>query len=109
MRYAVGAVAVIAVLVALPYTAVGNYLLGRTQDAIWREGVLPAIAYLDKNAPADVTVQSDSIGVLGYFSRYRVLDTMGLASPRSLTADPFGSERRSCLASSRSASSRTTS
>lgn len=71
----------LALVVAIPYTAVGNYLLTITQDQIHRQGMLAAVDYLKANVPADETIQSDSIGILGYFSDYRILDVMGLASP----------------------------
>jgi hypothetical protein len=73
----------VGLVLAVAYTSVGNYLLVNTQDNIWR-GVFPAIEYLKKNAGPGITVQSDSIGLLGYYTDYRVLDTMGLASPEVL-------------------------
>jgi hypothetical protein len=70
-------------VLAVAYTSVGNYLTVNTQDNIWR-GIFPAIEYLKNNAGPNITVQSDSIGLLGYYTDYRILDTMGLASPEVL-------------------------
>ena len=81
-RGILGGVSAVLLFAAIPYTAVGNYLLAITEDQIWRQGMGAAITYLQANVPADQVIQTDSIGILGYFTDYRILDSMGLASPQ---------------------------
>ncbi|MCC7206763.1 MAG: hypothetical protein IT323_05625 [Anaerolineae bacterium] len=80
-RIGAGAVYTLALLAAIPYTALGNHLLALRQDQIHRQGMLAAVDYLEAHVPAGKTVQSDSIGILGFYTDYRVLDVMALASP----------------------------
>lgn len=42
-----------------------------------------AVDYLNANAPEDAVVQSTNIGILSYYTPFRILDPLGLASPQA--------------------------
>lgn len=43
--------------------------------------MLEVVDYLNANAPANATVQTTNIGIIGYYTDLQILEPLGLASP----------------------------
>ena len=80
----VGVVCGAGIAAGIAFSGAANALSVRTLDRDWRDGMVKAIDYLNESAEPGSTVQSTNIGILGYGTRFRILDPLGLASPEVL-------------------------
>lgn len=78
-----GKICTVGLLAGILYSSVGNYASVAEIDRIWRDGMFRAVDYLNANAPEDAVVQSTNIGILSYYTPFRILDPLGLASPQA--------------------------
>lgn len=71
-------------LLGIIYSSIGNYLSVKTIDQIWRDGMFQIVEQLNSDADRTSVVQCTNIGILGYYTDFKVLDPLGLASPEVL-------------------------
>ncbi|MBL8145880.1 MAG: hypothetical protein JNL34_05795 [Anaerolineae bacterium] len=80
----VGIVCGAGIAAGLAFSGAANSLSVLTLDRDWRDGMVKAVDYLNASAEPGSTVQSTNIGILGYGTRFHILDPLGLASPEVL-------------------------
>jgi hypothetical protein len=74
----------VALVVGVGFTSAENYVaMGGRNQLLW-QGQMPAIDYLKQNAAPGSLIQSESIGMLGFYTDFPILDAVGLASPEVL-------------------------
>jgi len=75
---------VVGLMAGILYSSVGNYLSVRTIDQIWRDGMFQIVEQMNSEARQTSMIQCTNIGILGYYTDFKILDPLGLASPQVL-------------------------